>query len=63
MSIFDKFYSLSFYALFAGEYKQAINAAKMTTQISMQAASVETNLALGYLLSNQYTQAEAIYKK
>ena len=59
----DKFFNLSFYALFAGEYKQAINAAKMSIALNPSAIDVETNLALGYLLDNQYAKAEAIYKK
>jgi Leucine-rich repeat (LRR) protein len=60
---FYKFYNLSFYALFVGENQMAIEAAQKTLQLSPTAVDVETNLALGYLLSNQYDKAEAIYRK
>ena len=60
---FNAYFSLSYYALFAGEYAQAIEAAKKTLELNPREVQVETNLALGYLLSNQYSQAEAIYKK
>jgi len=59
----DIYFSLSYYALFAGEYPKAIEAAQKTLQINPLAVKVETNLALGYLLNNQYDKAEAIYTK
>ena len=62
-SDYNKFFNLSFYALFVGEYKTAIPAALKTLSINPIAFNVETNLALGYLLDNQYDKAEAIYKK
>jgi Leucine-rich repeat (LRR) protein len=60
---YNTFFSLSFYALFIGEYKKAIEAAQKTLSLNPNAVSVETNLALGYLLDNQYNKAELIYKK
>lgn len=62
-SNYNKFFNLSFYALFVGEYKQAIEAAQKTLSLNPDAVHVETNLALGYLLDNQYGKAETIYKK
>ena len=57
------YFNLSFYALFVGDYKKSIEAAQKTLQLNPSAVKVETNLALGYLLDNQYDKAEAIYKK
>ncbi len=60
---YNKYFNLSFYALFVGKPQEAIQAAKKTLELSPEAVSVETNLALGYLLNNQYTEAEKIYLK
>ncbi len=59
----ELYFNLSFFALFVGQYTQAIEAAQKTLQLDPNSVKVETNLALGYLLNNQYDQAEAIYKK
>jgi tetratricopeptide (TPR) repeat protein len=57
------YFNLSFYALFVGEYPMAIKAAQKTLSLSPESVNVATNLALGYLMNNQYEQAEVIYKK
>lgn len=62
-SNFDKFYSLSFYSLFTGNYQKSIYAAQKTLELNPSAISVESNLALAYLLNNQYKEAEVIYRK
>lgn len=56
-------HNLSFYALFVGEYAKAIEAAQKTLELDSRSVEVETNLALGYLLNNQYDKAEVIYLK
>jgi Leucine-rich repeat (LRR) protein len=62
-SNYNTWFNLSFYALFVKEYKEAINAAKKTLEIVPTQVSVETNLVLGYLLDNQWSEAEKIYLK
>lgn len=57
------YFSLSYYALFAKDYPAAIAAAQKTLQLDPKSIKVETNLALGYLLNNEYAKAEKIYKK
>lgn len=54
-------YSRSWYALFANEYKEAIRSAKKTMELSGADEGVNTNLALGYLLDGQWKEAELIY--
>ena len=61
--LYQNHWSLSWYALFAGEYDTAILAAQRTLELAPEAQGVETNLALGYLLNDQWTEAEAIYQK
>jgi tetratricopeptide (TPR) repeat protein len=60
---YSNWFSLSFYALFVGKPQEAIQAAKKTLELNPEAVSVETNLALGYVLNNQYAEAEKIYLK
>lgn len=57
------YFNLSYYALFAGDYTTAIESALKTLKINPLAIKVETNLALGYVFSDQYDKAEAIYQK
>lgn len=57
------YFSLSYYALFESQYSQAIAAAQKTLQLNPRLVKVETNLALGYLLNNQYNLALPIYLK
>jgi len=54
---------LSFYALYASKPKEAIAAALKTKELNPNAFHVDTNLALGYLLNNQWLKAETIYLK
>lgn len=60
---FNQWYNLSYYALFVDQPDEAIRAAQKTLELEPQATGVETNLALGYLLNDQWTEAEKIYKK
>jgi len=60
---YSNWYSLSFYALFKGKYYQAIEAAQKTLRLNPKAYGVETNLALGYVLTNQWSKARPIYKR
>lgn len=53
----------SWNALFAKEYKVAIESARKTLALKPKATQVETNIALGYLLSNQWKKAEQVYLK
>ncbi len=56
-------YNYSFHCLFVNQPKEAINAAEKTLELNPEALGVETNLALGYLLNNQFGKAEEIYLK
>ncbi len=56
-------FGLSFYALFVGKPDLAVKAALKTLELSPRSQSVESNLALGYLLTDQYPEAEKIYLK
>jgi Leucine-rich repeat (LRR) protein len=58
---YNTWFNFSFYALFVKEYKNAIFAAKKTLEIDPSQKRVETNLALGYLLNNEWSEAEMIY--
>lgn len=60
---YQVWFNLSFYALFVGKPEEAISAAHKTLELNPEALDVETNLALGYLLSNRWQEAEAVYKK
>lgn len=57
------YFELSYCSLFVGKYTKAIESAQKTLQLNPKLVKVETNLALGYLLNNQYDKAEAVYKK
>jgi len=56
-------FKLSWLALHVNKPEEAIHAAKKTLEINPKAQSVETNLALGYLLNNQWPKAEKFYLK
>jgi hypothetical protein len=58
---YNVFFNLSWYALFSGRPQEAIVAARKTMEFKPNAQTVETNLALGYLLDNQWAEAEKIY--
>ena len=60
---YKNWFNLSWYALFANKPQVAIQTAQKTLALDSSKVGVETNLALGYLLNNQYPQAEAIYLK
>ncbi|MFN0214818.1 MAG: leucine-rich repeat domain-containing protein [Saprospiraceae bacterium] len=59
----NHWFSLSLYALFVNQPQEAISAAKKTLELNPQALDAEKkiNLALGYLLVNQWPEAEKIY--
>jgi hypothetical protein len=48
---------------FLDGYSLAIESAQKTLILNPLSVKVETNLALGYLLSDQYDKAEVIYRK
>jgi tetratricopeptide (TPR) repeat protein len=54
-------YNRSWYALFAGENEEAIEAAKKTLELDKNRDGVHTNLALGYVLNDQWEKAEEVY--
>ncbi|MBC7777963.1 MAG: leucine-rich repeat domain-containing protein [Phycisphaerae bacterium] len=54
---------LSFYALFVNQPQEAISAAQKTLELDPESQQVESYLALGYLLNNQWSEAEKIYLK
>lgn len=60
---YNNWYNLSFYALFVGKPEESIQAAQKVLSLAPEQVCVETNLALGYLLNNQYSEAEKIYQK
>ena len=60
---YRSWYSLSYYAILTQRPVEAILAAKKTLELNPNAKSVETNLALGYLLNGQWKEAESIYKE
>lgn len=62
-SNYNLWFNLSFFALYNDAPKVAIKAARQTLVIDSSRLSVETNLALGYLLDNQWGAAKKIYKK
>jgi tetratricopeptide (TPR) repeat protein len=56
-------YDLSYYALFVNKPQEAIHAAQKALTLNSTQVSAEAKLALGYLLNNQYAEAEKIYLK
>lgn len=54
-------YSRSWHALFAKDYKEAIRSAKKTMELSNRHEGVNTNLALGYLFNGEWEKAELVY--
>ena len=58
---YNYYFNLSWYSLFANKPKEAIIAAKKTLELNPEATGVYSNLALGYVLNNQYDLAEPIY--
>ena len=60
---YNTWFNLSFYALFAKQYEEAIEAAQKTLEIKPDAKGVYTNLALGYVLNNEFSKAKPIYTK
>ena len=55
------YYNLSYYALYEGDYFGAIKAAKTSLLIEPEQNMVYSNLAMAYVLNNQYSKAEKIY--
>jgi len=60
---YNVWYNLSFYSLFVKQYTLAIAAAEKSLALNAQENSVITNIALGYVLNNQWNKAEPIYKE
>jgi len=59
----NDWYQLSWYALFAQKPLRAIEAAQQTLALDPRQIRAETNLALGYLLNNNWEKAKVIYLK
>jgi hypothetical protein len=59
----SNWFNFSYYCLFTNEYEMAIAAAKKTLDLNPESVGVETNLVLGYLLNDQWPEAEVIYLK
>ena len=57
------YYNLSYYALYEGDYFGAIKAAKTSLLLEPEQNMVYSNLAMAYILNNQYGKAEKIYRK
>jgi len=53
--------SLSWFYLIAKEYKESIKAAQRGLEIDSSQTWIKTNLALGYVLNNDWKEAEKIY--
>jgi Leucine-rich repeat (LRR) protein len=54
-------YNLSFYSLFVGRNTEAIEAALRSLELKRDQTGVNTNLALGYLMDNQFDKAKQLY--
>ncbi len=59
---FAHFFNLSYYSLFTNRPKMAIKAAKQSLALAPKETGAYTNLVLGYVLNNQFDEAEPIYK-
>jgi hypothetical protein len=57
------YYNLSWYALFVEKPSESIIAAQKTLEIDHKKVSVEANLALAFLLNNEWQKAENVYQK
>ena len=55
--------SLSWYCLFINKYEESVKFSKKALNRSPTTNYAETNLALGYLLNDQWDEAEKIYSK
>lgn len=62
-SNYNNWYNLSWYSLFIDKPKEAIKAAEQVLNLEPKKVDVETNLALAYVLDNQWAKAEEIYLK
>jgi tetratricopeptide (TPR) repeat protein len=60
---YSNWFNSSFYALFVNKPEEAIASAQKTLELNPKALGVETNLALGYLMSDQFDKAEELYLK
>jgi hypothetical protein len=56
-------YNLSTYALYVNKPDEAVEAAKRSLALNPISTAVETNLALGYLLLDDYEKADLLFKK
>jgi len=58
---YSNWYNLSFYSLFVGEITEGIEAAQRSLKLAPDQTGVITNLALGYVLNNQFDKARQLY--
>lgn len=59
----DDYWNLSWYQLFAEDFEGTIQSVKRGMNLHPDNDGMITNLALAYLLNNNYNEAEALYKK
>lgn len=60
---FQNWQLLSWYSLFVGEYDTAIKAGQKSLKLNSVASDAEKNIALAYLLQNDWENAQKIYLK
>jgi tetratricopeptide (TPR) repeat protein len=60
---YKHFFNYSYYALFYNDYEGSIQAAKKSLILKPEKFMVVSNLAIAYILNNQYPEAEKIYKE
>jgi len=58
---YSNYYDLSFYCFFINKQHEAIMAAKKSLELAPDKTGVYTNLALGYVLDNEFEKAKPIY--
>lgn len=58
---YNNWFNHSFYCLYVGKYKEAIQSAQKSLELNPEKTAVITNLALGYLLNNEWKKAETLY--
>ncbi|MBN2893362.1 MAG: leucine-rich repeat domain-containing protein [Bacteroidales bacterium] len=58
---YSHFFNLSWYALFVNKPEEAITSAQKSLELAPDETGAYTNLALAYVLNNQYENAEPIY--
>lgn len=60
---YESWFRLSWQALLVEKYEESITAVQKTLELNSEVQIVEKNLALAYLLTDQWEEAKQIYKK